>query len=464
MQNIDGKGFSILIVDDEEGIQFGLKNLFEKEGFKTKLAGNIKDAVAHIKEVTLDVAVIDLRLKNNESGIELLKVLKRMEPDLVIIVITAYGSIDTAVASMKKGASDYILKPLDNRKLLDTVYKNLEIHCLKNENIFLRKELANKYLSYEFLTNSKEIKSLLAKADKIKNNPVTVLVTGESGTGKEVFSRYIHFSSNRRDEKFVSINCAALSENLLLSELFGHEKGSFTGAIERRLGKFEVANRGTLFLDEIGDMSLNIQAKVLRVIEESSFERLGGSKRINVNVRLIAATNRDLSSLIKEGKFREDLFYRINVVSFHLLPLRKRKEDVSLLISHFIEKYNKRYNKNVNGFSSKVLDSLLEYKWPGNVRELENIVNQSVLLCDNNSIRIGDLKKIIFIDTKDENVQIDISEVSSFKEKMSRIIEIYEKQIIKKSLIENHYNKTKTAGALSITRKTLKRKLNKYNL
>ncbi len=464
MQNMNGQGFSILIVDDEEGIRFGLKNLFKKEGFNTSLAGNIKDAVLHINETTIDVAVIDMRLKNNESGIELLKVLKRMEPDIVIIVITAYGSIDTAVAAMKKGASDYILKPLDNRKLLDTVYKNLEIRCLKNENVFLRKELANKYLSYEFLTNNQEIKSLLSKADKIKNNPVTVLITGESGTGKEIFSRYIHFSSNRRDEKFVSINCAALSENLLLSELFGHEKGAFTGAIERRLGKFEIANRGTLFLDEIGDMTLNIQAKLLRVLEERSFERLGGSKRINVDVRLIAATNKDLNNLIKEGKFREDLFYRINVVLFHLLPLRQRKEDISLFISHFIEKYNKRYNKNVTGFSNNVLDSLLQYKWPGNVRELENIVNQSVLLSDNNSISIDDLKKIIFIDTKDENVQIDISEISSLKEKMSRIIEIYEKQIIEKSLIENYYNKTKTAGALSITRKTLKRKLNKYNL
>jgi len=211
-------------------------------------------------------------------------------------------------------------------------------------------------------------------------------------------------------------------------------------------------------------MTLNIQAKLLRVLEESSFERLGGSKRINVDVRLIAATNKDLNNLIKEGKFREDLFYRINVVLFHLLPLRQRKEDVSLLISHFIEKYNKRYNKNVAGFSNNVLDSLLQYKWPGNVRELENIVNQSVLLSDNNSINIDDLKKIIFIDTKDENVQIDISEISSLKEKISRIIEIYEKQIIEKSLIENYYNKTKTAGALSITRKTLKRKLNKYNL
>ena len=211
-------------------------------------------------------------------------------------------------------------------------------------------------------------------------------------------------------------------------------------------------------------MTLNIQAKLLRVLEESSFERLGGSKRINVDVRLIAATNKDLNNLIKEGKFREDLFYRINVVLFHLLPLRQRKEDISLLISHFIEKYNKRYNKNVAGFSNNVLDSLLQYKWPGNVRELENIVNQSVLLSDNNSINIDDLKKIIFIDTKDENVQIDISEISSLKEKISRIIEIYEKQIIEKSLIENYYNKTKTAGALSITRKTLKRKLNKYNL
>lgn len=458
------QGYAALIVDDEEGIRYGLTNLFEKEEFRVYSTDNFEKAIKIAKENIIDIALIDIKLKINKNGIELLKEIRKIDHDVIIIMVTGYGSIDNAVSAIKEGASDYILKPIDNLKLLGTVNKNLELRKLKNENSYLKKELFNKYENNKFITNNDEIKSLIEKADKIKNNPVTVLVTGESGSGKEIFSRYIHFTSNRRNENFVSINCAALSENLLLSELFGHEKGSFTGAIEKRLGRFEIADKGTLFLDEIGDMSLDTQAKLLRVIEESCFERLGGTKRINVNLRLIVATNKNLSQLIKEGKFREDLYYRINVVSFHLLPLRKRKEDIPLLINHFIIKYNERYNKKIMSLDDNVENRLLLYDWPGNVRELENYINQIVLLCDKEIICEDDLKKNKLINNGNEDQIVNLSDIKSLRGKIDEIVEIYEKRIIEECLIRNNNNKTKTAQDMDITRKTLRLKMNKYKI
>ncbi|MEW5814332.1 MAG: sigma-54 dependent transcriptional regulator [Spirochaetota bacterium] len=334
---------------------------------------------------------------------------------MIVVIITGYGSVDTAVTSMKEGASDYIVKPLDT-------------------------------------------------ADKIKNNPVTILINGESGTGKEILARYIHFTSNRKDAQFVSINCAALSENLLLSELFGHEKGAFTGAIERKLVKFEIADGGTLFLDEIADMPLDIQGKLLRVMEESAFERVGGVKRIYVDVRIIAATNKDLQQLIVSGKFREDLYYRINVVNFHLPPLRERKDDISLLINHFIQKYNFKYKKNIKSINHEEIKSIASYEWPGNVRELENVVNQAVLLGDGPVISIYRLKSFSFSREKENTISIDISKVKSLKQVTEEISGKYEKHIIAMLLAQNSCNKSKTARELAITRKTLARKIEKYKL
>jgi len=458
------KKYSILIVDDEEGIRHGLKNFFKKKNFTIYESGDFESALSTAKEHTIDAALIDIRLKDEKNGIDLLRELKSIEPELIEIIITGYGSIDTAVASMKEGASDYIVKPIDNKKLLGIVSKNLELRNLKNENYYLKRELMNRYFSDVFITNNQELKNLIQNADKIKNNPVTILISGESGTGKEVLARYIHFTSNRSEGKFVTINCAALSESLLLSELFGHEKGAFTSAIERQIGKFEIADRGTLFLDEIGDMSLDIQAKVLRVIEESSFERVGGTKRISVDVRIIAATNKDLTKLMTVGKFREDLYYRINVISFHLTPLRGRKEDIPLLINHFIKKFNQRYNKKAECFSKEALDRLISYNWPGNVRELENVVNQAVLLSEKDSIEATDLKKSLFWGQGKDISGVDFSEITSFKKTMMDITEVYEKQIIEHFLIMNNYNKSKTAKDLSVTRKTLSGKIEKYKL
>ncbi len=457
-------GSSVLIVDDEEGIRHGLENLFRREGGTVHSCGTFDQALEVVNGYSIDAAVLDIRIKDGKSGIELLKELKRIEPEMVIIVITGYGSIDTAVTSMKEGAADYILKPIDNIKLLDALSKNLELRSLKSENRYLRSELFGRCLSNRLLTCNRELESIVKQADKIKNSPVTVLLTGESGTGKEVLARYLHFTSNRQAGQFVSINCAALSESLLLSELFGHEKGAFTGAIERKLGKFEIAGGGTLFLDEIGDMPLDIQAKLLRVIEENSFERVGGTKRIEVNVRIIAATNQKLETLIARGSFREDLYYRINVVAFEIPPLRRRREDIPLLAEHFLGLYARKYNKKADHFSPEALQALTAYNWPGNVRELENVVNQAVLLSEGERINIEGLKQSIFSRWEDGSGQVDVSRLQSLRQAVEEVTGREEKRIIECMLERNGYNRSRTARALAVTRKTLGRKIEKYGI
>ncbi len=456
--------YSILIVDDEEGIRHGLLNFFKKEGFRTFAEGDYKSAITVAAREKIDVAVVDIRLKGSKNGIDLIRDLKSVEPDMLIVIITGYGSIDTAVKSMKEGASDYILKPIDNRKLLDTVTKNIEMRSLITENLFLKDEIIHRYTTHRFITKNKNISAILSEANKIKNNPITVLIAGETGTGKEVLARYIHYTSSRKEKKFVTINCAALSGELLLSELFGHEKGAFTGAIERKIGKFEIAHGGTLFLDEIGDMSSEVQAKLLRVIEENSFERVGGTKRIDVDVRIIAATNRNLEKLMEKGEFREDLYYRINVVSFFLPPLRERKEDIPILARHFIQKYNLRYKKNIKDFDAAAHQMLLSRSWQGNVRELENVINQAVLLSNSELITLDGLTKSAAFTPSRESAELDYTKITSLKDTISSVAHVYEKRIIQHFLNQNNFNKSKTAGDLSITRKTLDAKIEQYGL
>ncbi len=453
---------SILIVDDEDGIRYGLEKLFKREGFRVFSTGNFEEAVTFVKENIIDIALLDIRLKGQRDGIDLLKKIKYAEPEIVIIIITGHGSINSSVEAMKGGASDYILKPIDNDKLIVTVRKNFEIKSLRTENTYLKKALLNSIFTYDFITDNSVVKEVLIVADKIKNTPATVLITGESGTGKEVLARYIHFTSNRKDGNFVGINCAALSDTLLLSELFGHEKGSFTGAIEQKIGKFELADSGTLFLDEVGDMSLDVQSKLLRVLEERSFERVGGVKKVYVDVRLIAATNRDIKELIKSGQFRQDLYYRLNVISCHLPPLRERLEDIPLLMNYFLKLYNQRYNKNVLNVNTGLFIRLSKYSWPGNVRELQNIINQAVLLCDGEEIVSFNLQDGI-ISERRESMKM-VGHGKSLKAAIEEIINYHEKKLIAKVLLDNKQNRTRTAQDLEITRKTLARKIDKYNL
>jgi DNA-binding NtrC family response regulator len=455
---------SILIVDDEAGIRHGLENLFKREGFDVHCSANYEQAMSALSSFSIDAAIVDIRLKKDKSGIDLLKEFKQIDPDMVIIVITGYGSIDTAVTSMKEGAADYVLKPIDNIKLLDAVNKNLELRSLKSDNVYLRSELFDRCLTDQPITVNPELSSIIRQVDKIKNSPATVLLTGESGTGKEVLARYLHFTSTRSDGQFVSINCATLSESLLLSELFGHERGAFTGAIERKLGKFEIASGGTLFLDEIGDMPLEIQAKLLKVIEEHGFERVGGNRHICVDVRIVAATNKNLPELMARGLFRDDLYYRINVDSFEVPPLRRRPEDIPLLAQYFLGRYARKYNKIPPAIRAETLEALSAHDWPGNVRELENVINQAVLLCDGDTINIDGLKTRVFAGEGQQSLQMDIDGIRSLRETVTRIGEQVEKQIVTRTLERNGYNKSKTARELDITRKTLTRKIEKYGI
>lgn len=471
---------TVLIVDDEEGIRRGLHRLFEREGFTAFTAEDTESALAVVRERSLDAAVLDVRLKGGEQGTKLLLELKRHDADLPVIMITGYGSVESAVAAMRDGAADYILKPIDNAHLLETVRRHLELVRLKRDNSYLKKELLSSVFSHEIVTRSPKFASIVELADRVKNSQAPVLLSGESGTGKEVLARYIHFSGERRDGPFIGINCAALSESLLLSELFGHEKGSFTGAIEKQIGKFELAHGGTLFLDEIGDMSPAVQAKLLRVLEESSFERVGGTRKIHVDIRVIAATNQDLEALIARGAFRSDLFYRINTISVLLPPLRDRPEDIPALVEHFLSKYAKKYRKPVEGVEDALMERWKSHTWPGNVRELQNAVNQAVLLSTGRLLGLSAetvnaiVQKPVGTET---TIQVPAAttppcpcgglEPDSFrglKEYSDAVVARCERAAILQTLIRENWNRSAAARALDVTRKTLATKMVEYGI
>jgi DNA-binding NtrC family response regulator len=466
------KPSTVLIVDDEEGIRHGFSRLFEGEGYDVVCAEDALQAQMVIKSQKIDIAILDVRLKGAVSGLDLLALLKGEDSDLPVIIITGYGSIESAIEAMKRGASDYILKPVDNEALLALVRRNLEVAQLKRDNRYLKKELLQKDYQRQIITKNPEMLNILARLDSVKDSTASILITGESGTGKEVFARYIHFTSVRSAGPFVSINCAALSEELLLSELFGHEKGAFTGAIERKIGKFELADKGTLFLDEIGDMSPSIQAKLLRVLEENSFERVGGTKRIDVDLRIVAATNHDLHELIRTGKFRSDLYYRVAIVEIKLPPLRERIEDIPYLAEYFITSYSERYKKHIDGISPEVMQRWLSYAWPGNIRELQNVIHHAVLLCSGTRIEVDTL-----LDggrerrgRGQESSSAEGAEAfqpdhyDSLKELSAAAAAFYERRRIQSALAQANGNKSSAARALGITRKTLLEKVRRYGL
>ncbi len=465
MKPLDGK--SILIVDDEEGIRIALKKLLLRNGAEVTACARGSEVADELRLNSFDAAVIDVRLQSGESGIALLRQI-RVTDAMPVVMITGYGTVSSAVEAMKEGASDFILKPIDNEALIEIIAKNISISVLKQENAYLRQELRAKgYPAGTYITENSTMLGLIAKADRIKSTPATILITGESGTGKEVFAQYLHYTSDFAEGPFIGLNCAALDEHLLLSELFGHEKGAFTGAHERKTGKLELANNGTLFLDEIGDMSLQVQSKLLRVLEERSFERVGGSRTIHADFRLITATNRNLEALIRSRDFREDLFYRIKVVSFDLLPLRERKEDIEPLMRHFITYFSDRYHKKISSINDGFIQALGRHSWPGNVRELRNIVNQAVLLCENGEISNNDF----CIEPPAEEGEHHEPEsgqdwhkgfdyLSFIESETDRI----EKRVLLRALREYKGNKSEIARKLGITRKTLSRKLERFKL
>ncbi len=435
------------MVDDEQNIRRMLVRVLSSEGFIVKEAINGLETLKKLEEENYSLILLDLRMPGL-NGIETLRKIKEYDLNLPIIMMSAYGSITEAVEAMKLGAIDYLIKPFDIEELKIIVERAIRQYELKVENIYYREEEEKRFNFEEIIGKSNSIKRVLEMIENVSSTPATVLITGESGTGKELIARAIHKNSLRKDGPFVVVNCAAFSLNLLESELFGHEKGAFTGAISRRIGRFEMAHGGTIFLDEIGEMDLSIQTKLLRVLQEKEFERVGSSKSIKVDARILTATNKDLKREVEERRFREDLFYRINVFNIDVPPLRERKEDIPLLVEHFINKYNKILNKRVKKVSAKAMDFLLDYNYPGNIRELENIIERSIIMVKDEII--------------DENYFNFIEPERKFEKKGT--LKDVEKELIIKYLIQNKGNRTKTAEILGISRRSLLDKIKKYQI
>jgi two-component system NtrC family response regulator len=443
--------YRILIVDDEKSQRDMLAGFLEKEGYNVATAESGFEAIELCEDKYFEVALIDLKMPRMD-GIELLQKLKKMNPEIQAIMITAYGSVNTAVEAMKLGAYHYVNKPINLDELKLNIKKALGNYHLIAENRYLKEELGEKYRNVQIIGESKALKEVLSTASRVAKSKSTVLIRGESGTGKEVIARAIHFLSDRADQRFIPVSCAALPETLLESELFGHEKGAFTGAIKRKEGRFELADGGTLFLDEIGDITLETQVKILRAIEFQAFERLGGKEVIKVDVRIISATNQDLEKKINEGAFREDLYYRLNVISVVIPPLRERKEDLLLLVDHFIKKANQKCGKSIKGITAEVKDIILDYDWPGNVRELENVIERGVVLSRTDVIDKSDLPYFGLIKSKETIPSPNLT------------LKDMEKSHIVNALKMTDWNLGKTADILGIHRNTLRLKMKEYGI
>jgi DNA-binding NtrC family response regulator len=446
-------------VDDEVGVRESLKMILKKE-YEVFLAKDAEEAFSQIKAQSPDVILLDIILPGLD-GLRVLERIKQNDPEIIVIMITATNTAKTAVEAMKLGAYHYVTKPFDNDELRLIISRSLSEKALKQELIFRREEMDKSFDFENIIHKSSVMKDIFKVVKQIADSKSTALIMGESGTGKELISRAIHYNSNRKNYPFVTINCAAIPETLIESELFGHEKGAFTNAIEKKLGRFEVAHQGTLFLDEIGELSLATQAKILRFLEEKEFNRVGGSKTIKVDVRLITATNKDLNQLIKKGNFREDLYYRINVVPIVIPPLRDRKEDIPLLIDHFMNKFNVENNKNVKGFNKEAVELMMQYEWPGNVRELENLVERVIALTSGEYIQLSELplsfKNIPKINGLKESV-LD-GKVSFIQAE-----EEFEREVILDALKRTNHIQSHAAEVLGISRRILKYKMDKLGI
>jgi len=451
---------NVLIVDDEILMRKFLEETLERLGIDVWTAKDGFVALELLREKEFDIIFTDIKMPQM-SGIELLRRAKGEYPDTEVVVMTAYGTVETAVEALKIGAFDYILKPFSVDQIEIMLKKISDKHNLLNENRYLKQELNKKYNFNEIIGSSYPMRNVMGLISKIASSKATVLIQGESGTGKELVARAIHFNSDRSAKPFIKLNCAAIPENLLESELFGHEKGAFTGAHTRRLGRFELADGGTILLDEISEIPLHLQAKLLRVVQEREFERVGGEKSIKIDVRIIATTNKDLTQSIKKGEFREDLYYRLNVVPVFLPPLRKRPDDIIELTTFFIEKYCTENAMDSFKLSDESIDKMLKYPWPGNVRELENIIERSVVMGAKEIIMPGEI--IDNMDISDLSAeQHDLINSDDFGFKIGTTVREMEKQLIFESLKANQWNKTKTARMLDISIRTLRNKLNEY--
>jgi DNA-binding NtrC family response regulator len=445
----------LLLVDDDIGHRTMLKLNLQRLGYSISEACDGDEVIALLQKDVFDLILLDLKMKRM-GGIETLEALGDAGIHIPTIVITAFSSIESVVTAMKKGAYDYITKPIDIDNLAHILTRALDHSSLKTENAYLKERLAEDYSFGNIIGSSDAMRELFSTLTLVAESDATVLIQGESGTGKELVANALHENGSRKNGPFIKVNCSALHENLLESELFGHEAGAFTGATARRKGRFELAHRGTLFLDEIGDMSLPTQAKILRVLQEGEFERVGGNETISVDVRLLAATHKDLEMMIKEGTFRQDLYFRLAVVPLDLPPLRERQGDIPALANHFLEKKNKKNKKTIKGFHPETLSIFMRYNWVGNIRELENTIERAVILCLGDQITPKELPPKFFPDT-------DFPTTSDFTSRGWTLRDM-EREMIRATLNDTNNNKSLAAKELGIARQTLLNKIKEYNL
>ncbi len=450
------KNFNLLIVDDEQGQQEILSGYLKKKGYAVYTAGSGEEGIRLAQRNAIDIIISDFKMPD-KTGIEVLEAVKIINPEISFVMVTAFGTVENAVKAMRLGAYDYLAKPIDLDELDLLLERIIENKNLKSENQYLKQQLEERFKISSIISQSPRMEEAISLAARVAESKATVLITGENGTGKEVLAKAIHFISPRKNHAFVAVNIPALSENLMESELFGHERGAFTGADKMKKGRFDLADKGTIFLDEIGDVPMPMQVKLLRVLQEQQIERVGGTETIPIDVRIIAATNQNLEKKIKDGTFREDLFYRLNIVAIKIPPLRERKEDILPLIEFFLSKYAKENKKETFTISKEAVDQLMKYSYPGNVRELENSIERAVVLARGNIITQHDLPLSIkgFVAEKTNELQ---------EGTLIELVENLEKNLIVDALSKSNGNQTQAGKLLGLTERNLRYKLQKYGI
>jgi len=464
----------ILIADDEQSIRFLLREVMRREGYDVEVVDNGEHAVQMVRENYFDLVIMDLRMPGMD-GMQAMKEMRQIRPNLVVVIITAHGNNELAIEAMRQGAYDYFNKPFELDEMRIVVRRALEKQSFLNQVANLESRLRRRARFDRIIGQSDAMRQVFSLLERVVTNDITVMITGESGTGKELVAQAVHYQSGRKDQPFVSVNCAAIPENLLESELFGHEKGSFTGAIGTHIGKFEAANGGTIFLDEIGDMPIALQSKMLRVLQEREVTRVGGKKPIHIDIRIIAATNRDLAKDVEAKLFREDLFFRLNVLPIHIPPLRKRRSDIPILVEHLVSVHNPRLARNIMGATPEAMEALMNFSWPGNVRELENVIQRAMVMASGTLIEIGDLpanvqqaREMTETITLPAGLTLPEDLFTNFDVtlggKMEQLAEIFEKKIIIHALQRSGGHRQSTADLLGISRKSLHNKMAKFAL
>lgn len=451
---------TILIVDDEKNYLLVLEALLSSEGYEIILSNNGRDALRTIEDADLDLVITDVKMPGM-SGMELLSRSRELKRDLPVIVMTAYGTIEMAVEAMKQNAYDYITKPFQNEELKITIRKALEKYRLVKENQRLSDALSDRYRHGNIIGKSKPMLKIYDMIDKVAQSKASVLISGPSGTGKELIAKAIHYGGKRKNGPFVSVNCGALTETLLESELFGHERGAFTGAISMKKGRFELADHGTLFLDEVGDMPPALQVKLLRVLQEMEFERVGGTRTIKVDVRVLSASNRNIKDDVKEGVFREDLFYRLNVIQIDVPPLRQRVDDIPLLVKHFIDKYRTGDRTRETALDPETWKRIYQYPWPGNVRELENVVERALVLSSGGVITPQDLPQELL---EEKELEVDLDKIVPLHVSLPEALENVEEKLIRRAFRYSDNVQSRAAEMLGLSRRMMHYKMKKYGI